>query len=132
MVRTNKVLLEDQVALRARVALLRGLAGQGEAGVAMADEALAKYDEVRDSINSIWRGRALRPLAEAYASLGQRMIASDLYERALAEAVVNPNSRPRVEDLVKISISITRSGIEPTRSLEQALERVANGVGEPW
>jgi hypothetical protein len=132
MVRTNKVLLEDQVALRARVALLRGLAGQGEAGVAMADEALAKYDEVRESINSIWRGRALRPLAEAYASLGQRMIASDLYERALAEAVVNPNSRPRVEDLVKISISITRSGIEPTRSLEQALERVANGVGEPW
>ena len=132
MVRTNKVLLEDQVALRARVALLRGLAGQGEAGVAMADEALAKYDEVRESINSIWRGRALRPLAEAYASLGQRMIASDLYERALAEAVVNPNSRPRVEDLVKISMSIARSGIEPTRSLEQALERVANGVGEPW
>lgn len=132
MVRTNKVLLEDQVALRARVALLRGLAGQGEAGVAMADEALAKYDEVRESINSIWRGRALRPLAEAYASLGQRMIASDLYERALAEAVVNPNSRPRVEDLVKISISITRSGIEPTRSLEQGLERVARGVGEPW
>ena len=132
MVRTNKVLLEDQVALRARVALLRGLAGQREAGADMADEALAKYDEVRESINSIWRGRALRPLAEAYASLGQRMIASDLYERALAEAVINPNSRPRVEDLVRVSISITRSGIEPTRSLELALERVAKGLGEPW
>ena len=60
------------------------------------------------------------------------MIASDLYERALAEAVINPNSRPRVEDLVKVSISITRSGIEPTRALELALERMANGVGEPW
>jgi hypothetical protein len=132
MVRTNKVLLEDQVALRARVALLRGLAGQREAGADMGDEALAKYDEVRESINSIWRGRALRPLAEAYASLGQRMIASDLYERALAEAVINRNSRPRVEDLVRVSISITRSGIEPTRSLELALERVAKGLGEPW
>ena len=77
-------------------------------------------------------GRALRPLAEAYASLGQRMIASDLYERALTEAVVNPNSRPRVEDLVKVSISITRSGIEPSRSLELALDRVAKGLGEPW
>ena len=132
MVRANKVLLEDEVALRARIALLRGLAGQQEAGVAMADEALAKYDELRDAINSIWRGRALRPLAEAYASLGQRMIASDLYERALVEATVNPNSRPRVEDLVKVSISITRSGIEPSRALELALERVAKGLGEPW
>ena len=128
----SKVLLEDQVALRARVARLRGLAGEMEAGRAMADQALAKYDELREAINSIWRGRALRPLAAAYQVLGKEMIAGDLFERALVEAQLNPNSRPRVEDLVKTSIAIAASGLTPDASLEQALERVARSLGEPW
>ena len=98
----------------------------------MADQALAKYDELREAINSIWRGRALRPLAAAYQVLGKEMIAGDLFERALVEAQLNPNSRPRVEDLVKTSIAIAASGLTPDASLEQALERVARSLGEPW
>ncbi len=128
----NKVLLEDQVALRARVARLRGLAGEAEAGRAMADQGLAKYDELRDSINSIWRGRALRPLAVAYQTLGEELLAGDLFERALVEAQVNPNSRPRVEDLVKTSIAVAAAGVVPSSSLLQALERCARSLGEPW
>jgi len=98
----------------------------------MADQALAKNDELRDSITSIWRGRALRPLAVAYQTLGEEGLAGDLFERALLEAQVNPNSRPRVEDLVRTSIALASSGVVPSRSLLQALERCARSLGEPW
>ena len=98
----------------------------------MADQALAKYDELRDSITSIWRGRALRPLAVAYQTLGEEGLAGDLFERALVEAQVNPNPGPRVQDLVRTSIVVASSGVVPSRSLWQALERCARSLGDPW
>ncbi|MEM6675796.1 MAG: hypothetical protein AAF726_23300 [Planctomycetota bacterium] len=120
------------VAFGAKVARLRGEAGDREGGIRAADDALTLYDETRESIVEIFRGEALRPLAEAYVELGETMTATDLYKRALAEAVVNPNSRPRAEDLVKTTISIVRSGIEPSDALIEALEETAESLGDPW
>ncbi|MDG1050614.1 MAG: hypothetical protein P8M11_07275 [Planctomycetota bacterium] len=68
----------------------------------------------------------------ASQTLGEERLAGDLFERALVEAQVNPNPGPRVEDLVRTSIGVASSGVVPSRSLWQALERCARPLGEPW
>lgn len=123
---------EEQVGLRARLASWYARLGDKEKGVEVADEALARYDEISESILSIWRGRAIRPLAEAYHALGEELTASKLYERALVEAVVNPNSRPRAEELMEITVSIARTGLKPSEDLMAAVKRTRGQLGAPW
>lgn len=123
---------EQEVDFRADVAVMRAQAGDVPNGIATADSALVRYEAVREKIDSTFRGRALRPLAEAYAALGESMTANDLFERALAEAVINPNSRPRTEDLVKTCTTIVRAGHTPTESLLEMLRGTKKDLGAPW
>jgi hypothetical protein len=123
---------EEQIAFRAAVASLRAQCGDREAGIEVADDALTMFDENRERITNMFRGEALRPLAAAYVELGETMTANDLFERALVEAVENPNSRPRAQDLVRTCTAIVACGLEPRESLMKALAATKAELGEPW
>lgn len=132
LVRENRWNDEQRIAFLARVGRMRHGAGQAERALEILREAVAAYEEAREGIVSIWRGRSLRPLAEAFLAVGSPVSAAELYERALAEAVVNPNSRPRLEDLVATCNSIVVSGLDAPESLRKALQRTRAALGEPW
>lgn len=123
---------ENYVPFAARLGALRFRAGAQEAGRAEVEEALARFDEGRVRIIDIYRAAALRPVAEAWHAMGDRTKALALYERAIDESLVNPNSRPRVEDLVATCLSLAKCGIEPDAQLAARLEKVFAELNAPW
>ena len=47
-------------------------------------------------------------------------------------ATVNPNSRPRAEDLVAICCSMAKSAVEPDAALMGRIRQVKDALGAPW
>ena len=132
MVTDHRWTPERDVALRADVARLRVLTGEDEEARASLERALRLYAKKRESIINIDRSDALRPIAEAYAVLGDERGANETWIRALEECLVNPNARPRLEDLVATAISIAESGVEPDPRLLKMLEQVDGLLAAPW
>jgi hypothetical protein len=113
--------VEYLVPVRARIAALRHRAG---------DEARARVDN-REMVIDIYRAGALRPLAEAYKSMGDTSAAVAIYKKAVEESVVNPNARPRAEDLCATCCSMALHGVEPDAELWSRIREVRRGLGDP-
>lgn len=123
---------EDELPLRARLASLRYRAGADEQGLLEAFTAREFFDANRGAIYDVFRGEALRPLAEAFVEMGMRDTAAEVYALAVEEGVENPNSRPRAEDLAATCISMALHGFEPEQALLERLREIERGLGDPW
>lgn len=123
---------ENKAVLAARIAELRARAGDRERARFEIDEALALVESERDKIIDIDRADALYPLAEAYAALDDGIASQQTYLQALDEALVNPNSVPRAEDLVAICLSLAKLGITPSAELDKRLREATGGLSHPW
>jgi hypothetical protein len=123
---------EHRLPMLARLAGIRGRAGEAEKARAEADAVLAAYDADRDTIGSIYRAGALRPLAAAYNELGDAKTALAVYKRAVEEGVVNPNSRPRAEDLSATCCSMALEKVEPDAELAARMKQIFDGLKDPW
>ena len=126
-----KWLEQDRVSAASDVAVLRFESGAEAAGIALADEALAFYRENRTKVTDMYRGDGLRPLAEAYAEMGQLDLARSVYAQALAEALVNPNTRPRCHDLARALSSMAKYRVEPSEELWAQIEKAYVAIGAP-
>ena len=129
---TAKWIPEDQIALSARLAALRLRAGDRAKARSDADAALALYEKQRTSIVDIYRAKALRPLAEVYQGLGERVAAQALFAQAIEAGVANPNSRPRAEDLSATCTSMAKCGFEPDQALLARMLQIRAMLGQPW
>ena len=96
------------------------------------DELLSFYETHRESIVSIYRTEALLPIAEAYQTMKQSDKALIVYKKTLEESVINPNSRPRAEDVSAICSSMAAFAVEPDQMLWTRIEQVRQGLGDPW
>ncbi|TAH36819.1 MAG: hypothetical protein EYC70_07470 [Planctomycetota bacterium] len=123
---------EDRIALMARLAGLRHRSGDAEGARSRADAALALFDAQRDRIADIYRAGALRPLAEAYQSMGDSAAALAVYRRAVADGAGNPNSRPRAEDLAATCCSMAVHAVEPDAELRTRMRRIHAELSHPW
>ncbi len=123
---------EDRVAFESKLASLYFRAGDEKSARSRADGAHELYQSSRTSITSIFRGKALRPLAEAYHTLGSRDAAMKIYKQALEESLENPNSRPRADDLCALCCSMAVNGFRPDDALMRRVGEVCAGLREPW
>lgn len=123
---------ESHVPLSARLAELRFRAGDLEKAQAAADAALAEYETGRESVVNIYRAGVLRPLAEAYHAMREPTKARLVYAKALEEGVVNPNSRPRAEDLAATATSMAVRAFEPDAALLARMKEIRSKLGDPW
>lgn len=123
---------EQAVGLRGEAAVMLHRAGDEPRAREILGAALVHYEENLREVSEIFHGRALRPLAEAYARIGDRTTADELYKRALACIVPNPNGRPRANNLVATAISIVEVGHEPSKGLMSMMERMGEGLKAPW
>lgn len=124
--------VESHTPLRAQLAALRFRSGDQAGARAEADAALAAYDAGRETVVNMYRAGVLRPLAEAYHALGDDEKSRSVYAQVLEEGVLNPNSRPRAEDLAATATSMAVNGVEPDAALMARLKSIRAGLGDPW
>ncbi len=123
---------EHRVPRMAEMAEFRHRAGDVETARQGLEAARAIYDAERAKIVDIDRAGALRPLAEAYQSIGEPGVAATLYRRAIEDGNRNPNSRPRAEDLCATCLSMALHELEPDATLWARLKQVFDALAEPW
>jgi len=122
----------DYIPVAARMAGLRYRAGDRVSARKAADAALAMFDENREKIQNFLRARALCPLAAAYQSMGETAVALEVYRRAVKEGAINPNARPRAEDLSATCCSMALHGVTPDAELSARMDRIFNELDNPW
>jgi len=122
----------DRIRMRAQLAGLRYRAGDEERARAEAEGAWLAFNLSRDEIVDIERAGVLVPLAEAFLDLGDRSEALALYLHAAEEARINPNSRPRCDDLVAICCSLAIRNLQPDTALDAKLYALRDSLGDPW
>lgn len=123
---------EYHVPLMGRLAVHRARAGDTAKARDQAAIALAVFDQAKASIFDIDRAEALVPVAEAYAAADDRDAALATYRLALDHAILNPNSRPRAEDLALICRSMAAGAVEPDAALWARMRKIHQGLGQPW
>lgn len=124
--------VEHRVPVSARIAMLRFHAGDEAAALAQLAAAVDDYDAGREQLYDVFRAGVLRPIAEAYASIGRDETALDVYRRVIAEGATNPNSRPRAEDLVATCCSLARSDLAIPPEILARISVQAQALGAPW
>jgi len=132
VVRQFKWLAEDEVVQRAAVAEAKIVLGDLDAARSDLDGAIALYDAGRSGIIDIYRARPLRAVAASYMRLGDEPKARAAYLRALDEGSVNPNARPRAEDLVATLVSMAESRVAPDADASAKVAAIRAGLVAPW
>ncbi len=122
----------ENVAWLARLAASWQRAGGESEARSHATRALALFEDRRSTIVDVFRAEALQACAEAYQALGKSATAHAIYARAFGEATLNPNSRPRIDDLVALCCSMARHGVEPDAGLFGQIERIVATLDAPW
>jgi len=123
---------ESEIQVGSKVAEMRYLAGEEEGALEELARLKRLYDISLPRIFDVFRADALVPLAEAYAAISETDKAYETYALALEESTKNPNSRPRVDDLILISLSMIHQGLEPTPEMMERIREINEGLGDPW
>ncbi|MCB9892027.1 MAG: hypothetical protein H6832_17825 [Planctomycetes bacterium] len=123
---------ENEVPLRARVAIAMARAGDPTRARSELETTEQFYEDKLDTIVDIYRGQCLRAIAEAWQALGDHTRALAAYARAAEAGTLNPNSRPRADDLAATCCSLAITNCEPDAALWKRLEEIRDGLGDPW
>lgn len=124
--------LEHRIPMMAKLVGLRFRAGDIENARTDADTALALFNAQKSRIVNIYRAEALRPIAQAYQSMGDTEAALSVYKQVVEEGVKNPNSRPCAEDLSATCCSIALYAVEPDTELWRRIRQISEELGQPW
>jgi len=116
----------------ARLAKMRCRVGDVDGARTAVDAASKRLDETIEKIFNIWRADCLRPLAEAYQVMGDKDQAAAHYARAIELGMLNPNGRPRAEDLSRTALSMARLGFTPNEKLWSRLRHAQDQLRAPW
>lgn len=123
---------EHDIPVRARLASLRGRAGEVDAAAEELRFATARFETDYEMILNIDRAGVLRTIAEAWHSLGEIEASLAEYRRALDEGLVNPNARPRAQDLSATCLSMAMIGVQPDDAMWVRIRTIREKLGHPW
>lgn len=127
-----ELLPEDVAPIGATVAEGRVAAGDVAGATAELRILRARFDSLRAEIMTTRLARSLRALGVAWAAAGDAAMARESFRDALDAGLVNPNGRPRAEDLVATCLAMATSGTTPDPFTAQKIEEVRTQLGEPW
>lgn len=97
-----------------------------------ADLLYEEYKSIKDSVFSIHRAEVLCAIAEAFTVMEKTDRAAAVYVDALEQAGINPNSRPRAEDLNLIVLSLIENDVPLSPVLLENIDGLISSLGEPW
>jgi hypothetical protein len=116
------------VAREAELAQLRARADDPQGAREQANAAMSLFEKKKDQIQSYKRAAALRPVAEAYALVGDSSTALKTYRLTVEQGAINPNIRPRTEDLSETCASMAVHAIEPDAQLWNRMTQIREGL----
>ncbi len=114
-----------------RLAASRYLAGDRGKALTDMEAALARYTGEMETIFDYERAKSLRSMAEAYVRMDQRELALKVYRQAMAQGSLNPNLRPRINDLTALCVSMAVHGVEPDAELWAQIRQLHAGLHQP-
>ncbi|MBU3727923.1 MAG: hypothetical protein FGM37_01555 [Phycisphaerales bacterium] len=123
---------EDEIVQIAAIALGKHAIGRSDEARTDLAQALAAFDERRDSIIDIYRAAPLRAVAVTQARMGQAKEALQTFRRAVEEGTGNPNARPRAEDLAETCVAMSVSGVDPGDEGRRRIRQIREGLKDPW
>lgn len=123
---------EHAVPLLARIAEVRATAGDALTAQSEIHTALDRFASEQRTILDIDRADVLRPVAECMARLGRRQVALETFAKVVDVGALNPNARPRVEDLVLTCCALARLDLKPDAALQARIQAVLEGLESPW
>ena len=129
---TTTFLAEDIAPVGASLARSRARLGDSEGARRQLDGLEAAYRSRIAEITDLRRATSLRALAEARQEIGDRERAMRLWAEALDAGALNPNARPRAEDLCATLVSMAGSCAEPTPAMEARIAEIRSGLVAPW
>jgi hypothetical protein len=91
-----------------------------------------QFDRRRGEIMSTRLARSLRAIGSAWAKAGDQIMARQSFRDALDAGLINPNGRPRAEDLTATCVAMAVAGVVPDPLTAQKIDAVRNQLGEPW
>jgi tetratricopeptide (TPR) repeat protein len=125
-------LAEDIVPIGAPVAVARTRLGDRDAARAALRSLRATFENRREEVVNLRRATSWRALASAFMGLGDRADAEACFAAALEDGALNPNARPRAEDLCLTLLSMARCGFAPTDSMDRRIDAIRAGLADPW
>ena len=123
---------EDVAPLGAMIARARIRLGDESSARLLLQRLYSEYSTRREGIVNLRRATSLRALGEGFYELGDRDDAIACYNLALEEGTINPNARPRAEDLVATCISMAEYGISLTPDLKNRIDSIRSSLTYPW
>lgn len=123
---------DAELPITADIAWRIAAAGDRAAGLAELDRGLESFIANQDAVADIFRAGALCPAAEAFGALGESTRALEVYRLAVEAGALNPNARPRAEDLAQTAASLARAGIAPDDAMWKRLREIRSGLVDPW
>ena len=129
---TTTFLPEDVAPLGAMIAQARIRMGDEQSARLLLQRLYSEYSTRREGIVNLRRATSLRALAEGFCELGDRDDAIACYTLALEEGTINPNARPRAEDLGATCISMAEYGISLTPDLKYRIDTIRSSLTYPW
>jgi tetratricopeptide (TPR) repeat protein len=127
-----ELLPEDEAPIGAMIVEARIADGDVAGAAAELRRLREQFDARRSEIMTTRLARSLRALGVAWARAGDPAMARQAFRDALDAGLVNPNGRPRAEDLVATCIAMATSGTTPDPFTAQKIEAVRKQLGEPW
>ena len=123
---------EDVAPLGAMLARARIRMGDEQSARLILQRLYSEYSTRREGIVNLRRATSLRAMAEGFCELGDRDDAITCYNLALEEGTINPNARPRAEDLGATCISMAEYGIALTPELKNRIDTIRSSLTYPW
>lgn len=124
--------LKKHIPITAKLVGLRFRAGDGPKALSDANAALTLFNEQKNEIIDIYRAKTILPLAQAYQLMGQEKKSIAIYKQAVEESIVNPNSRPRAEDLSAICCSMSVNAVVPDAELWSRIRQISEELAKSW
>jgi tetratricopeptide (TPR) repeat protein len=123
---------EDIVPIGAPIAVARGRIGDPDAARAALRSLRSTFEARREEVVDLRRATSWRALASAFMGLGDRADAEACFAAALEDGALNPNARPRAEDLCRTLLAMARCGFAPTDGMDRRIDAIRAGLVDPW
>jgi tetratricopeptide (TPR) repeat protein len=123
---------EDIVPIGAPIAVARGRIGDLDAARAALRSLRSTFEARREEVVDLRRATSWRALGSAFMGLGDRVDAEACFAAALEDGALNPNARPRAEDLCLTLLAMARSGFVPTDAMDRRIDAIRAGLVDPW
>lgn len=122
--------LDKYIPMSAKIAKLRYRCGDKKKALVDIDSLLELYQQKQETLLDIYHAETICPVAEGYQLMGNSEKSLFVYKKAVEGGAVNPNIRPRAEDISATCCSMALHSLEPDAELWEKIDQTNDGLAQ--